>query len=100
MTVRLTMSPLLNIFLSLTLALSLSSALWLPWDLEETDTSRLGTVMELKPVKLHQEGMFLQAESFSVPGLLSSLYQQVSDVLHYVFNMVSLQFRQRVVCHP
>ena len=94
------MSSLLNIFLSLSLGLSLSYGLWLPWDSEETDSSRLGTVMELKPVKLHQEGMFLQAESFSVPGLLSSLYQQIIDVLHSAANLISLQFRQRVVCHP
>lgn len=86
------MSSLLYILLSVILAVSLSSGLWLPWESVKTPTGsqRLGTMMELKPVKLHQDGMFVQAEPVSV--ILHSLYQQVLSFVNSTIDLVSLQF--------
>ena len=92
------MSSLLTVCLALCLTGSLG--LWLPWPSE----ARLGTKLELRPLKIQtQAGLLGLAETPSFSGILESLQQAVTSAIDSVIYFVSSQFRQETISvetHP
>ena len=85
----LTMSSLLTV--CLTVLLTASLGLWVPWPGE----ARLGTKLELRPLKIQTQGGLLGlTEHQSLPGILDSLHQAVTSFIDSVIYLVSSQFRQ------
>ena len=81
-----------NIALALSLAVSLSQGIML---VREQD-ARFGTMMEVKPVRIHQDGGLLQTNLAT--NLWDSLYQNIQLFMSSVMDFVSSTFRQEVIC--
>ena len=79
------MSSLLTICLALSL---LPSRLALPAE------ARLGTVMELRPLKLHPQWFVSPTEPWTVAGILDTLYQALTSFIDSAGTLVSTHFRQ------
>ena len=84
------MSSLTTVFLSVCLTASLG--LWLPWPSQ----ARLGTRLELRPLNIQTQGGLL-AEPQSVSGILETLQQAVTALVDSVITFVSSQFRQEIL---
>ena len=86
------MSSLLTVCLALLLTASLG--LWVPWP----GQARLGTKLELRPLKIQTQGGLLGlAEQQSLPGILDSLQQAVTSFIDSIIYFVSSQFRQETI---
>lgn len=79
------MSSLLKVCLAVLLTASLG--LWLPWPGE----ARLGTRLELRPMKIQTQGLQWLPESQSVSGVLDSLTQALTSAVQSVIDFVSSQ---------
>ena len=85
------MSSLLKVCLAVLLTASLG--LWLPWPGE----ARLGTRLELRPMKIQTQGLQWLPESQSVSGVLDSLTQALTSAVQSVIDFVSSQLRQEII---
>ena len=85
------MSSLLKVCLAVLLTASLG--LWLPWPGE----ARLGTRLELRPMKIQTQGLQWLPESQSVSGVLDSLTQALTSAVQSVIDFISSQLRQEII---